>query len=251
MKNIWSLIALGIGAFVLFALVTLPADIVTSRFKPAGITLTGVSGTLWNGRAQAVRGTGDAHLGSVEWKLNILSLFKGSLGADVKIARTDGFAQASITTGPAGRVSLQALNASLPIATLPQSIVPGGWSGMLSLKFQQLTIEKDWPVAATGTLEAVDLTGPANRPVDLGSYRIVFPAQGVPAADTLTGTLSDTGAGPLIVTGKVLLKKNRSYLIDGLIATRPGAPGDMTKTLEFLGEPDGQGRRPFTFEGTM
>jgi hypothetical protein len=36
-----------------------------------------------------------------------------------------------------------------------------------------------------------------------------------------------------------------------MIATRPGAPSDMTRTLEILGPPDDQGRREFTLEGTM
>ena len=66
----------------------------------------------------------------------------------------------------------------------------------------------------------------------------------------MTGALSDTG-GPLAVNGTVQLNKNRSYLVSGLIATRPGAPSDMARTLEILGEPDAQGRRQFAIEGSM
>jgi hypothetical protein len=53
------------------------------------------------------------------------------------------------------------------------------------------------------------------------------------------------------VNGTVQLKKDRSYLVSGLIATRPDAPRDMVRTLEILGEPDEQGRRQFSIEGTM
>ena len=126
----------------------------------------------------------------------------------------------------------------------------GGWTGTLNLKLAQLALDNAWPVAATGTIEVTDLVGPANRPAALGGYKIVFPAEGAGAADALTGALSDTG-GPLAVNGTVQLKKDRSYLVNGMIATRPGAPGDMTRTLEILGEPDAQGRRQFTIEGTM
>ena len=92
MKKFWPLLALGIGAFLVLALVTLPASAVLSFFHPPDITLTGVSGTVWKGRAQAVR-SGTVHLGSVDWDLDILSLFTGKLGANVKVTRTDGFAQ--------------------------------------------------------------------------------------------------------------------------------------------------------------
>jgi len=249
MKKLWPLLALGIGAFLLFGLFTLPARVALSFFQPPDVTLDGVSGTLWNGRAQAVR-SGVLHLGSVEWKLDILRLFTGKLGADVKVTRTDGFAQGFIATAPGGRITLRGFNASLPVGALPPNVVRGGWTGTMSLKLGQLVLENSWPVAAAGTVEVTDLVGPANRPATLGSYKVVFPAEGAGTADALTGTLSDTG-GPLAVNGTVQLKADRSYLVNGLIATRPGAPGDMTRTLEILGEPDAQGRRQFSLEGTM
>jgi general secretion pathway protein N len=249
MKKLWPLLALGIGAFLLFALVTLPARVVLSFFKPPEVTLDGVSGTLWNGRAQAVR-SGALHLGSVEWNLDVLRLFTGKLGADVKVTRTDGFAQGSIAAASGGRITLRAFNASLPLGALPANVVRGGWTGMLNVKLGQLTLENSWPVAMTGTVEVSDLVGPANRPAALGSYRIVFPAEGASNPDALTGALTDAG-GPLAVNGTVELRKDRNYLVSGLIATRPGAPGDMSRTLEILGEPDEQGRRQFSIEGSM
>jgi general secretion pathway protein N len=247
MKKAWPLVALGIGAFVLFALITLPAATVLSYFHPPGVTLSGVSGTIWKGRAQAVR-SGNLHVGSVEWDLSILALFTGKLGADVKITRSDGFAQASIAVSGA-RVTMRGVNASLPLSSLPPNLVRGGWTGTATLRLPQLALENAWPVALTGTIEIVDLVGPADRPATLGGYKVVFPETA--AADGLKGALSDTGGGPLAVNGTVDIKKDRSYLVSGLIATRPGAPSDMSRTLEILGEPDAQGRRQFTIEGSM
>src|SRR4030095_1739814 len=166
MKKVWPLVALGIAAFLLFALVTLPAATVLSYFHPPGVTLSGVSGTIWNGRAQAVR-SGTTHVGSVEWDLDILALFTGKLGADVKVTRTDGFAQGSIALS-AARVTLRGLNASLPLSALPPNLLRGGWTGTARLQLTQLALENAWPVAATGTIEVADLVGPATRPAALG-----------------------------------------------------------------------------------
>ena len=249
MKKLWPLVALGVGAFLVFGLFTLPASAALSFFHPPGVTLTGVSGTIWNGHAQAVR-SGTLHLGSVEWHLDVLSLFTGKLGADVKVTRTDGFAQGHIAASPS-RITLRGFNASLPVSALPPNVIRGGWTGTLNLKLAELAVADSWPVAATGTIEVSDLVGPANRPAPMGSYKVVFPAEGAPAGgDTLTGALTDNG-GPFAVNGTVQLNKNRSYLVSGLIATRPGAPSDITRTLEILGEPDEQGRRQFSIEGTM
>jgi hypothetical protein len=178
----------------------------------------------------------------------MLSMFTGKLGADVKVARTDGFAQGSVAAG-AGGITLRKFNASLPISALPPNIVRGGWTGTLNLKLVELALDNAWPVTLTGTIEVIDLVGPANRPAALGGYKVVFP-EGAAKSDTLIGTLTDTG-GPLAVNGTVQLKKDRSYLVSGMIATRPNAPSDMARTLEILGEPDAQGRRQFSIEGTM
>jgi general secretion pathway protein N len=247
MKQLWPLLALGIGAFVILALLTLPASVALSLVHPPNVTLSGISGTIWNGRAQAVR-SGTMHLGSVDWSISMLSMFTGKLGADVKVARTDGFAQGSVAAG-AGGITLRKFNASLPISALPPNIVRGGWTGTLNLKLVELALDNAWPVTLTGTIEVIDLVGPANRPAALGGYKVVFP-EGAAKSDTLTGTLTDTG-GPLAVNGTVQLKKDRSYLVSGMIATRPNAPSDMARTLEILGEPDAQGRRQFSIEGTM
>lgn len=248
MNKVW-LIALGLGAFLLFALVTLPAGVVLSFVHPPGVTLTGVSGTIWKGRAQAVR-SGATHVGSLEWDLNILSLFTGKLGADVKVTRSDGFAQASVTAGAGGRITVRGLNASLPLGALPSNLIRGGWTGSVNVKLAQLAVENSWPVAATGTVEVTDLVGPASKPAALGSYKVAFP-EGAATAEGLKGELSDAGGGPLAVNGTVAINKNRSYLVSGLIATRAGAPSDIARTLEILGEADAQGRRQFAIEGSM
>jgi general secretion pathway protein N len=248
MKRVWPLVALGIGAFIVFALVTLPASIVLSRIPTPAVSFSGVSGTLWSGRAQALR-IGAIHAGSVEWNLHVLPLFTGRLSADVKATRTDGFAQGEVTTTPSGRLVLEAFTASLPVDALPPDVAQGGWSGTLNLKLPRLVLEDGWPTQADGTIEAVDLVGPASRPAEIGSYRIAFTGADA-SAGVLSGALTDLG-GPLQVTGTVQLKPDRSYLVDGLIATRPNAPKSIANALQYLPPPDAQGRRQFSFEGSM
>src|SRR5262245_49289954 len=99
MKRWWPLVALGIGAYVLFALITLPARIALQWLAPEDVAVAGVSGTLWKGGAQVVQ-IRDAQLGSVEWDLHVLALFTARMSADVKLKRSDGFAQTTVTFTP-------------------------------------------------------------------------------------------------------------------------------------------------------
>lgn len=249
MKRLWPLIALGVCAFIIFAVTTLPAAVVFSWLGSTGIHAGGVSGTIWNGRAQVLQIQG-ANIGGVEWKLHALPLLTAHLSADVKVTRIDGFATTQLSASPTGTVTLKKLTASLPLSALPPGMIPGSWAATLNGRFAKLTLKDGWPVAVDGTLDVVDLTGPARRPAKVGSYRVVFdPAAS--NAEVLKGMVSDAGDGPLQINGAVELKSDRSYAVDALVAARPNAPRNLVTTLEFLGPPDEQGRRNFSMAGTL
>lgn len=249
MKRLWPLVALGVSAFIIFALVTLPAGVVLSWLGSSGISAGGVSGTIWNGRAQVLQIQG-AHIGGIEWKLHILPLFTAHASADVKLTRIDGFATTQLSVSPAGTIRLKGLTASLPLSVFPPNTIPGGWTATLNGKFTQLTLENGWPTQAGGTLDIVDLTGPARNPSPAGSYRIVFdPAAST--AEVLRGAISDAGDGPLQVNGTLELTSGRNYKLSALIAARPDAPRNLVQMLEYLGPPDEQGRREFATDGAM
>ena len=245
MKRIWPLATLGIVTYVVFALATLPANMLVSRLAPA-VSAAGVEGTVWKGSAQILQ-VGTVPLGSVRWKLHGLSLFLLQLKADVELKRSDGFAQTTVTA-TARRISFDRTTASLPLSALPPSAAPGGWTGKLNLKLAHVTLEKGWPTRAEGTVEAIDLTASARHPLNMGSYKVTFAGQ--QSANELIGALADQG-GPLEIAGAVRLKPDRSYVLEGLVAARPDAPKSINDTLQFLGAPDAQGRRPFSIAGTM
>ncbi len=245
MKRIWPLAALGILAYLVFALATLPANLLVLRLAPA-ISAAGVEGTVWRGSAQLLQ-AGSVSLGSVRWKLHVLPLLLARVKADVELKRSDGFAQTGVTLS-SGQVRFDQLTASLPFSALPPAAAPGGWSGTINLKLAHLTLQNGWPTQAEGTLETVDLTGPARRPMNMGSYKVIF--NGEQTEGELVGMLSDLG-GPLEIVGAVRLKPDRSYVVEGVVATRPDAPGSISDTLQYLGPADEQGRRPFSIAGTL
>lgn len=248
MKRLWPLVALGVGAFIIFALVTLPASVVLSWLGSAGVSAGGVSGSIWNGRAQVLQVQG-MNIGGVEWKLHVLPLLTAHANVDLKVTRIDGFATTELSAG-FGSLRLKNTTASLPLSALPANVLPGGWTGTLNGKFTDVTLNNGWPTSVNGTLDVVDLTGPAQKPQNVGSYRVVFdPAAST--AESLKGAITDAGDGPLQINGTVELKSDRSYALDAMVATRPNAPRSLAQALEYLGPPDAQGRRQFSMAGTM
>ena len=118
----------------------------------------------------------------------------------------------------------------------------------------QVDIKDGWPMRAQGTLDLIDVTGPARQPSNIGAYRLKFPADNAPAntpGNTLMGTLESLEGAALDVTGTIKLAADRSYQLDTMVAVRGNAPQGFAEGMQYLGPPDAQGRRPFSVSGTM
>jgi general secretion pathway protein N len=244
-------IALGLGAFFLLLLVTFPAQPLFGQLERLGVQASGVSGSLWKGQAAALR-VGSLSLGQLTWDLHVLKLLTGQASASVSVKQGDAFAQGDVSTGLTGHITLSDVTASWPLAALAAAGMPAGWNGLANLRLAELEIEGGIPVDVTGTIDLMNLVGPANRPASLGSFQATFPAASASThgGEGLDADLKDL-EGPIEVVAILRVGRDRSYVIEGQIATRPNAPSQVVSALQYLGEPDAQGRRPFSVAGTF
>lgn len=249
MKKIWPMLLLGLAAYLLFAVVTLPAQLLASRLVGQGVILSGVQGTVWGGRAEILQVAG-TNIGTLEWDFRPLALFMAQLRADVKVGRPDGELSGQIDVQPfSGRITIGKLNGALPLSALPASVTQGTREGTLRANFSELVIEKGFPSVAKGTVQALNVVMPRN-PTSIGSFEVKFPAA-QPVPNTLSGDLSSI-EGPLRVVAVLQLKAaDRSFLVEGTIGTQPNTPPEINRMLQYMGTPDAQGNRPFTVAGTM
>lgn len=243
------LVALGVSAFIVLLLVTLPAQVVMGRLGKLGVQATGVSGSIWNGQAAMVT-VGNVPLGQLEWNLHVLKLLTGRASATVAIKQTGAFAQGDVSAALSGRITFSDVSASWPLGSLAVAGLPAGWTGTASARLSELVVENGLPVVLTGTIDVANLVGPANRPAKLGSYRATFPSTAGNAGDGIAADLKDV-EGPISMTATLRVQRDRSYLIEGQIATRPDAPSQVVSALQYLGEADASGRRPFSLSGTF
>lgn len=240
----------GVSAYLLFLIINLPASMLSSRLARQGVLSTSTSGSLWHGQVTGLQ-VGVINLGDAEWQIRFLPLFTGKLAADVKLTQRNGFAQARVAAGLSGRITLSDVSASLPLQSLVGSGgLPGGWVGTVQAKLSELVFKNNWPIAAQGTLDVIDLTGPARQANNIGAYRLQFPLKDA-GADTLGANLQSVEGAAMDVIGTIKLKTDRSYLLEVLVAARANAPADITQGMQYLGAPDAQGRRPFSVSGTL
>lgn len=243
------LVALGVGAFLLLLVVTLPAQLVMGRLGNLGVEAIGVSGSVWKGQAAMVR-VRTVPLGQLEWDLHVLKLLTGRASATVAVRQGDSFAQGDVSAVLGGRITLSDVSASWPLASLTAAGLPAGWQGTANARLEELVMEKGLPVTLTGSIDLVNLVGPANRPASLGSYRATFLSATGNAGEGIAADLKDID-GPVAVNATLRVQRDRSYLIEGQIATRPDAPSQVVSALQYLGEADASGQRPFSLSGTF
>lgn len=241
----WPLIAVAIAAFVLTLLLFLPATLI-ARWLPPNVTTGTLSGTLWNGGADAIT-IGGRFLGAARWQVLPLQLFSGRLALDLELVRPDGVARGRCALGLGNKIECSNVEAHWPIGELPMRVLPPGWTGDVQIAAPTLRLDNGALTGAAGTIEVLHLREPP-RGLAIGSYQLAF-AEGARQGDKTVGQIKDL-EGPMEVSGTLTLGDDRSYVIDGLVAARAGAPRGMVERLRYLGAPDAQGRRPFSVAGT-
>lgn len=236
-----------IGAIALAAglIVTFPARIVHQWFAPEGVRLSGISGSIWRGRAAegVVNGIYVRNLG---WQLHPLSLFTGQLAYSTELELSGGFAEGDIGVTPTGRIALRDFNATLPLAAFDRALRLQGLAGDLSLQVARADIDNGWPVSLQGNVAVSNLLIRALASTPLGSYRAEFQT----TDEAITGSVEDTG-GVLELAGTLRLTPERNYSLIGRVGATVDAPDSVTQQLRFLGTPDARGLREFRFEGAL
>jgi hypothetical protein len=253
-KRSW--IALGCGAYVAFALLTFPAATAYRWFAPLGVSLSGISGTLWTGRA-GLASIGGVPLRELEWDLAPLPLLIGRASGHFSARLADGFIDGS-AAATLRTVTLTDFEAATSLETLGSWLPLQGARGSLSVNIDELELRDRWPTSIVGTLRVGRLEVPPLVPggsatlVPLGDYELT----GFQVAERrLAALLKDTG-GPLEVTGTVALALQARETLngavpsfDGRVRERPDLPAALREPLEFLTvEVDGSGWRTLNLD---
>jgi general secretion pathway protein N len=249
----WWLIAVGVGAALLIALATLPASLFADRLASAGLGAASFSGSIWSGEARSLAWRTGV-LGDLSWSFAPLDLLRGRLGVQLSLARADGRFATHASVSPGGRVTLADTQMDLPLAALAALPVglPANWQGRVRGTFEEVVLDKGAPTALRGKLDLDDLVAPPPRNLPIGSYAVQAPDPAAAAgpAGEISLAIKDKG-GPFAFDGRLTISGGRSYLLEGLVATRGNVPEQVSRALQMLGPADASGRRQLSLSGTF
>ncbi len=239
--------AAGLAAFLVFLVAMVPASQV-ARHLPSGVALDGLSGTIWSGRAGALEVAGRP-LGALQWSCRPWRLVLLEWSCRIGLQPPGGEVNGDFSGDFAGNFVGRDIRGTAPISNFEGIATPRGWTGNLELDLEAFAVKSRLPESASGRLFLRGLRAPGANGERLGDFELVV-GEGSVGGATLNGRLRDLG-GPLHVRGAIELFDDGRYLLRGDAAPGPGAGPAIFDTLDFLGPPDSQGRRPFTIEGTL
>jgi general secretion pathway protein N len=226
-------------------IVMFPARVVYHWVAPTGIAVSGIHGTVWRGRADAIS-IGGIYLADVSWRLQPLHLFTAKARYHMQGSPVSGFVEGDVGIGIGGSLSVSNLSASLPLQLFAKSLHISGLAGDASLRFDRIKVRDGLPVAANGTVQVNNLVAPRLSRDPIGGYQAEFFTQN----NGVTATVEDTD-GVLDLAGSFQIKDDRSYQFLGKVVAKPQAPASLQRQLEYLGSADERGQRELRLEGTL
>ena len=241
-----TLAIVGIVLFLVFLVALLPARVAIGWVAPPGITLAGVSGTVWSGSA-AQLGVNGRLVGRLQWRDGSILAFIGRPAWDIELERSDGFLRGRIGLAPGGRMKASALEGATSLPALRGLVPVGQVDGNVSLRLDEFALDGGQLERIDGRVVIDAVRPPGLRDGTLGTIAVRFPA----AEDTpLTGTIEVDGGPIRVVDARIQLQPDGSYEVGGRIAATPDAPREVNEALRYMGSPDADGYRPFSFAGT-
>jgi general secretion pathway protein N len=237
-KKRW--IGIGLLCFVYFLLTSIPAHwggyLLT---RGSGLALSGVTGSLWDGRASlaSVKVNGsDYSLGPLTWKINVFSLLSFKPCAYMTTRMDNQSFEGNVCSNGS---SLQLKDASLELpAAWAQSQLPFPVAGQLSIHLEEFSLRGNVLLGLKGKLSwnGAQVNNGASW-VDLGSLAADFTDNG---SNGIKAKVFELG-GPVRVDLAVELMAPSGGRITGTLAAPEGfiAASNVSNVLALFSQQDG------------
>ena len=241
-----TLVAVLVLAFLAFLLARAPATLVSRSAMDAApaLSLDGVSGTAWRGRAASAHWRG-VPLGRLEWRLSARALLGGAARAWVEVDGTELALDAVVSRSLFGdRLQVADANGRTSLDFLSRlSGARGPLDGTVVLDAVSLTVESERVVAADGRAVLQETVVTFQERAALGAFTLDLSAHD----GWLQGEVSDDG-GPLGLAGFVRAAPDRRWEIDARVRARDRT-GNLALVLSLLGTPSDDGFHPLRLSG--
>jgi hypothetical protein len=223
----WSYGLIGLGGYLFFILISLPAQHVLGWATPDSdssrppFTYGSIKGSLWRGKMETLEIQG-VPVDKLNWSFAPSQLFFGRIGFDIQINHTGQELEGNIAIGMNDQYVLKDVNGQISANVIPPLINLSqiGLDGNLSLDLQYLSLEAQKITSAEGQIQWLSSALKSPIALKLGDLQ----------ADLLTdengqvkAKIKDMG-GSTSVDGELSLTTDGNFQVNGQI--KPGTDSD-------------------------
>ncbi|RVU39882.1 type II secretion system protein N [Rheinheimera riviphila] len=241
----------GLTAYLVFAVTLAPASLWLKLLPlPADVKLGAVTGTLWSGQIAGVQ-RAPLYFPQLSWQLQLAPLWRGKIGLTVnggELRDTElPYLQLAAELG-LGSVTVRQSTVRLPIAGIMPQLqlpMPVDATGALVLNIQQFALGQPYCSALAGNAswQQAKFKAP-NGWIDLNAIHSTLNCE---EGNISLQTSADNPLG-LLVKAEVLAG---SYRINGSLKPEASMPKEVHQAMQFVGQPDGEGRFPLKLQGQI
>ena len=246
MPSMRRLIILGSLALVAGIIIMFPARVAYHWFAPPGVGISGITGSVWNGKARDIVVAG-VYVRDLEWRFRPFSLFTGKFGYAISATPGIGSLSSNVAAGLGGTLYVTDLQSDMSLSVLAAAVGVPGLQGRAQADFAALTVSDGILVEAQGVLNASGIVVPIVTQGGIGGYKAEFTSDD----SEVVASIEDTD-GVVDIAGSLRLSRDRRYVFQGLVAPKETTPQRLAQQMQtFLGSADDRGRYELRLEGQL
>ena len=223
-----------IFSYLILLIATIPARPVTEMISDnSPITIQGVSGTIWHGKAYIVT-VNDVQLKKTEWSFKLWKLFTGKLAIELDTFYLDNKVSTELGSSFTGRFFVNELSAKIAaqeianIANIPMAQLDGS----IHIDIEHAQWKQGEPPLASGEIKWINATVTVAETASLGNVNIVLSESD---QQLLNAEISNQG-GDINISGHAELVPDTNYTVDIKLVPTSSASNNLKQSLGFFAQ---------------
>jgi general secretion pathway protein N len=249
MKKRYYLLTAFCSYFVLLV-ATIPATTVSNIINDnAPLSIQGVSGTLWSGKAYLITAQNNIKIEKSEWSFNLWKLFLGRVAVDFNAIFLDNEITTEVGTSFLGRFFVNNLSTKIAAEDVAQlaNIPLVQLSGIFLLEIESAQWKQGELPKASGEIRWTGATVTVADTASLGNVTILLSES---EQDLLTADIKNQG-GDIKINGTAELVPEADYAVDIKLLPTASANDNIKQSLGMIAQKQGNGEYSLKKSGSL
>lgn len=237
-------------SYLVLLIATIPAKPVTDMInKNSPVTIQGVSGSLWNGKAYMITAKNNIKLERTEWSFSLWQLFLGKLAVEIKAQFLDNDINAELGTSFIGRFFVNDLSAKIAADEFAQlaNIPLAQLSGIISLDIESAQWKQGELPLATGEIRWTEAAVTVADTASLGNVSILLSES---EQQLLNAEIKNQG-GDIKINGTAGLVPEADYAVDIKLLPLASANNNIKQSLGMFARKQSSGEYLLKKSGSL